>query len=170
MSLTGAPWCEAALRRFVADARVSFALLLHPNGVALAQHGFTTTVDVSAAAALAAGIRASAAQLGRELEGKPFQELCHLGLRRQIYLADVVTAGGTYVLLTVLERGSSMGLVRLFFKECAAALAIAAPPVAPGDGAAVLAPDFERDLHAGLEALFGRARADGSSSFPTSSS
>ena len=68
-------WVEAPLQRFVDDARVQFALLLHPSGQVLGQFGFTRAVDVMAACALGAAIHASAGALGKELDGHPFREL-----------------------------------------------------------------------------------------------
>ena len=66
------PWIDAPLRRFVDDAGVVLALLLHPSGQVMAQHGFSKAVDVMTACALAAAIHASSSELGRQLEGKPF--------------------------------------------------------------------------------------------------
>lgn len=66
-------WVEAPLQRFVDDAHVQFALLLHPSGQVLGQFGFTRAVDVMAACALGAAIHASAGELGRELDGHPFR-------------------------------------------------------------------------------------------------
>ena len=53
-------WIEAPLKQFVSDAGAELALLLHPSGQVLAQHGFARAVDVMSACALAAGIHASA--------------------------------------------------------------------------------------------------------------
>ncbi|HUF27116.1 MAG TPA: hypothetical protein VMM18_09075 [Gemmatimonadaceae bacterium] len=148
-------WVEVPLRRFVDEARVMLALLLHPSGQVVAQHGFTREVDVMSACALAAAINASSGELGRQLEGKPFAGLHHGGQERQLFLADVSTARGSYVFLTVFDRGSSLGLVQLYFDEFRAALAQAAPS-APEKGP-TLAENFEGELNRNLAALFGRA-------------
>jgi hypothetical protein len=66
-------WVEGPLKQFVDDARVLLALLLHPSGQVLGQHGFTRAVDVMSACALAAGIFASGGELGRMLEDRPFR-------------------------------------------------------------------------------------------------
>ena len=71
------PWIEAPLKRFVDDAGVVLALLLHPTGQVQAQHGFTRAVDIMSACALAAAIHVSSAELGRQLDGKPFGGLHH---------------------------------------------------------------------------------------------
>ena len=149
-------WVEEPLRRFVADARVLFALLVHPSGQVLGQHGFTRAVDVMSACALAAAINASAGALGRELEGPPFRELYHAGRERQIFLAETPTPRGPYVLLTAFDRATSLGLVRVYYDEFRAALSTAA---APATALGSPAEDFERQLNRSLAVLFGRGRA-----------
>ena len=148
-------WVEAPLRRFVDDARVLLALVLHPSGQVLAQSGFTRAVDVMSACALAAGIHASAGELGRMLEGKPFARLHHAGRERQIFLAPVSTARATWLVLAVFDQATSLGLVQLYFRELSASLASAAP--APVEQAPVLETNFEGELNRNLAALFGRA-------------
>jgi hypothetical protein len=149
-------WIEGPLKRFVDDAGAELALLLHPSGQVLAQHGFARAVDVMSACALAAGIHATSAELGRQLDGKPFRGLHHVGRTRQIFLAEAVSPRGAYVFLTVFGSESSLGLVRLYFEELIKGLSDAAPPEAPAAGPA-LAEHFERDLNRNLAALFGRA-------------
>jgi predicted regulator of Ras-like GTPase activity (Roadblock/LC7/MglB family) len=148
-------WVERPLRDFVAEARVLLALLLHPSGQVLAQHGFTRAVDVMSACALAAAIHASSGELGKQLEGKPFGALHHAGRERQIFLAPVATKQSRYILLAVFDQQSSLGLVQLYFEEFRTALATAAPAAGPERGPA-LARDFEGELNRNLAALFGR--------------
>ncbi len=149
-------WIEQPLKRFVSDAGAELALLLHPSGQVLAQHGFARAVDVMSACALAAGIHASSGELGKLLDGRPFRGLHHVGRERQIFLAEALWPRGTYICLTVFGSESSLGLVRLYFDELVAALVAAAPketePAAPA-----LAEHFERDLNRNLAVLFGRA-------------
>jgi hypothetical protein len=148
-------WVEEPLKRFVDDARVRLALLLHPSGQVLAQHGFTRAVDVMSACALAAAIHASSGELGRQLEGKPFDGLHHGGKARQIFLAEAQTPRGPYIFLTVFDAESSLGLVQLYFGEFRQRLAAAAPPKEADRK--VLAENFEHDLNRNLASLFGRA-------------
>jgi len=150
------PWVEQPLRQFVADAEVSLALLLYPNGQVLAQHGFTRAMDIMSACALAAAIHVSACELGVQLEGRPFTGLHHAGKDRQIFLAETETPRGPYIFLTVFDGQSSLGLVRLFFDEFRVNLANAAPPPAR-EPHAMLAENFEHELNRNLAALFGRA-------------
>jgi hypothetical protein len=149
-------WIEGPLRQFVSDAGAELALLLHPSGQVLAQHGFARAVDVMSACALAAGIHASAGELGKQLDGKPFRGLHHVGRTRQIFLAEAISPRGAYLFLTVFGPESSLGLVRLYFDELVAGLAAAAPAEIP-QTAPALAEHFERDLNRNLAVLFGRA-------------
>ncbi len=149
-------WIEAPLEEFVRESGVELALLLHPNGQVMAQYGFARSVDVMSACALAAGIHATSAELGRQLEGRPFRGLHHAGSTRQLFLAEAKSVQGTYIFLTVFGPDSSFGLVRLYFEEFTAALAAAAPAELAAPTAA-LAEHFERDLNRNLAVLFGRA-------------
>ena len=148
-------WVEEPLVRFIDDARVRLVLLLESSGRVLAQHGFTRSVDVMSACALAAAIHASAAEIGRQLDGEPFTTLHHHGQARQIFLGELPTARGAHILLTVFDDATSIGLVRLYFTELSKRLAAAAPVLA----AATPTPsfvDFESDLNRNLAKLFGR--------------
>src|SRR3954462_6659006 len=149
-------WIEEPLKRFRVDASAKLALLLHPSGQVLAQHGFARAVDVMSACALAAGIHASSGELGKLLDGRPFRGLHHVGRERQKFLGKVLWPRGTFIFLTVFGSESSLGLVRLYFDELVAALTSAAPKeVAPTTPA--LPEHFERDLNRNLAVLFGRA-------------
>jgi predicted regulator of Ras-like GTPase activity (Roadblock/LC7/MglB family) len=149
------PWVEAPLRKFVEEARTVLALLLHPSGQVIAQFGFARAVDVMSACALAAAIHASAGELGRQLDGRPFRGLHHAGRDRQLYLAEAATPRGSFIFLTVFDQESSLGLVRLYFDEFSKNL-IAAAPSAPRREEPVLEEKFEQELNRNLAALFGR--------------
>ena len=149
-------WIEAPLKQFLDDAEVELALLLHPSGQVLAQHGFARSVDVMSACALAAGIHATSGELGRMVDDRPFRGLHHVGATRQIFVAEARSPRGAYIFLTVFGADSSIGLVRLYFDELVKALALAAPSADPSHGPA-LAEHFERDLNRNLAVLFGRA-------------
>jgi hypothetical protein len=149
-------WLDEPLRRFVDDARVSLALMTHTSGRVLGQSGFSREGDVMTMCALAAAINASASELGKMLDGKPFAGL-HQGNRgRQAYLVSAETRRGTFLLLSIFDDSSSLGLVRLYVEELCARLADAAPVEDHRAGAA-LAEDFEGDLHRNLALMFGRA-------------
>ena len=147
-------WAEAPLRQFVEDARVELALLLHASGQVLGQHGFVKRMDVMTACALAAGINATAAELGRMLDGKPFGALHYGGKTKQTFLASVETRRGGFLLFCVFDERASLGIVQLYFGEFRHRLTEAAPesegPSTP------LNEHFEGELNRNLAALFGR--------------
>jgi hypothetical protein len=149
-------WIEGPLHQFVDDAGVELALLLHPSGQVLAQHGFARSVDVMSACALAAGIHATGGELGRLVDDKPFRGMHHVGATRQMFVAEARSPRGAYIFLTVFGVESSIGLVRLYFDELVKGLAIAAPPEG-AEPPPALAEHFERDLNHNLAFLFGRA-------------
>jgi hypothetical protein len=153
---TTEPWIEAPLARYVEEARARLAGLLHPSGQVMAQAGFTRAIDVMTACALASAVHSTSAELGRQVDGKPFRGLHHAGAERQLYLAPAETARGAYICLTVFDAASSLGLVRMYFDDLCRDLAAAAPPLVPLREPA-LAVDFERDLNANLAAMFGRS-------------
>jgi hypothetical protein len=153
------PWLEEPLLRFIDDSRVRLVLLLETSGRVLAQHGFTRSIDVMSACALAAAIHASASEIGRQLDGNPFTSLHQPGRDRQIFLGELATPRGAHILLTVFDDTSSIGLVRLYFAELCARLALVAPVPVDGAGADPSSPglgDFESDLNRNLAKLFGR--------------
>lgn len=153
---TSVGWAEAPLRRFVGDARVELAVLLHPSGQVLAQVGFQRALDVQTACALSAAIHATSGQLGRLVEGAPFRGLHVGGEARQFYIGALPVRGSEVLLLAVFDMESSLGIVQLYLEELRAGVAAAAPLLeAPTEPA--LAEDFERELDRNLAKLFGRA-------------
>jgi hypothetical protein len=150
------PWIETPIRKFVEESGVVFALLLHPTGQVMAQHGFSRALDIMAACALASAIHASSQELGKLLDGKPFAGLHHGGTTRQVFLAETKTQRGLYIFLTVFDSNSSLGLVRMYFEEFRTNLAQAAPPP-PAAPEPMLAENFEHDLNKNLAIMFGRA-------------
>jgi hypothetical protein len=148
-------WMEEPLVRFIDDSRVRLVLLLETSGRVLAQHGFTRSLDVMSACALAAAIHASAGEIGRQLDGTAFTTLHHPGNSQQIFLGELPTPRGAHILLTVFDDTTSIGLVRLYFKELSARLSAATPaPAVPTVAPSLI--DFESDLNRNLAKLFGR--------------
>lgn len=147
-------WADAPLKRFVDDARLQLAVLMHSSGQVLAQVGFQRSLDVQTACALSAAINASAEHLGGMVEGAPFRGLHYAGKVRQIYLGQAVAAGTSMLVLAVFDAESSLGIVQLYLKELQTALAAVAP--AAESVAPALAEDFERDLNRNLAQLFGK--------------
>jgi hypothetical protein len=152
-----AKWTEEPLRIFVDDARVHVAVLLNTSGQVLAQYGFTRSMDVMSACALAAAIHATASELGRQLEGKAFAGSHFVGKARQFFLAPTHNSQGTQLLCAVFDSDTSIGLVRVYFDELSRALQSVAPEPSDADAKLVTASDFELELNRNLAVLFGRA-------------
>lgn len=148
------PWVEAPLRAFLAESSARVTLLMTASGQVVAQHGFTRSLDVMAAAALGAGILASTFELARIMEAPPLDAVVHQGARLSFYLAAFETPRGRWIGLVVFGPETSLGLVQLFFGRLAEDLALAAPAAEPLRQ--VLAENFEGELNASLRALFGR--------------
>ncbi len=148
-------WLTAPLARFVREAGVRCALVLEPSGRVLAAHGFTRSVDVMSACALAAGIHATATELGRLVQDSPYGALHYRGAASQLFLSPLPTEGRLLVVLAVFDDESSLGVVRVCFGDLAVAARSAGAP--PDARSAPLEADFEKDLGRNLAALFGRA-------------
>lgn len=148
-------WADAALKKFVDEARLHLAVLMHASGQVLAQVGFQRSLDVQTACALSAAINASAEHLGTMVDGTPFRGLHFAGKSRQMYLAQVPLTDTPLLVLGVFDSESSLGIVQLFLKELQADIAAAAP--APTAAAPALATDFEGELNRNLAQLFGRS-------------
>jgi hypothetical protein len=148
-------WTLQPLTNFVREASVRLVLVLTPAGQVLAQSGFSRAVDVMSAAALAAAIVASTAELARQLQQPPFAALSHQGPKHGFFLASFTAERGTLAVLAVYDLDvSSLGLVQLFYEQLAAELKAASPKGSVPKQ--VLAADFERELTDSLNTLFGR--------------
>ena len=148
-------WTLEPLVKFVKEASARLVLVMTSAGQVLAQHGFSRAVDVMSAAALGAAIVASTDEIARQMGQPPFAALNHQGERHGIFLAAVATGRGRLVALVVYDlEVSSLGLVQLFFEQLAGDLQAASPKDSVPKQ--VLAADFERELSASLNTLFGR--------------
>jgi hypothetical protein len=148
------PWVEQPLRQFLDESAARVTLLMTASGQVVAQHGFTRSLDVMAAAALGAGIMASTDALAALTGSERYQSMVHQGPNQALYLSGFDTPRGRWIGLVVFGSETSVGLVQLFFGQLVAALAAAAPAQAPKSE--VLAENFERELNTSLRALFGR--------------
>jgi hypothetical protein len=147
------PWVAAPLRRLKDDARLISGVLLYPSGRVVGQFGFTNSADVMSICALTSAINASARELGRQLDGKPFYEMHHAGTGKQVFMARCAAAGQEFLFVGVFDRESSLGVVEIYFTEFQTALAKLRPVAdAPAIGPSG---DFEGELNRSLDALFG---------------
>jgi predicted regulator of Ras-like GTPase activity (Roadblock/LC7/MglB family) len=151
---TAIGWADVPLKRFVDDARLNHAVLMHSSGQVLAQIGFKRSLDVQTACALSAAINASAEHLGSMLDGTPFRAVHYAGKSRQLFLGQIKAPGVTLLVLAVFDSESSLGIVQLYAKELQVNIAAVAP--AATDNAPALAENFEHDLNRNLSQLFGR--------------
>ena len=150
------PWVTDPLVELVRESAARVALVMTASGQVIAQHGFTRSLDVMAAAALGAGILATTGQLAGLLgDGRDFGAVVHQGPAQGVWLAGFDTPRGRWIALVVFGRESTVGLVRMFFERFAARVAAATPDTAPSRE--VLAEGFERELDDSLRALFGSA-------------
>ena len=148
------PWVEPPLTEFLNESGAQIVLLMTSSGQVIAQHGFTRSLDVMAAAALGAGIVASTRELARTMGVATLGQLAHQGQRRSLMLTSFVMPRGTWIALVVFGPETSLGIVQLFVGRLAADLAGGAPP--EPRRAEVLAERFEDELNASLRTLFGR--------------
>ncbi len=148
------PWLAAPLDELVRESGARVTLIMTSAGQVIAQHGFTRSLDVMAAAALGAGILATTGELAHLIGDRAdFGAVVHQGAQQGVWLAGFDTPRGRWVGLLVFGRESNAGLVRLFFNRFAAQVQQMAPP--PARAREVLAEGFERELDASLRALFG---------------
>ncbi len=148
------PWVEPPLALFLAESAARVTLLMTASGQVVAQHGFTRSLDVMAAAALGAGIVASTTELSRLMGTASMATVAHQGATVGILLNAFETPRGRWIGLVVYGPETSQGLVQLFFGRLVTDLAQAAPAAPPARP--VLAENFEAELNASLRSLFGR--------------
>jgi hypothetical protein len=146
-------WVAAPLTRLKDDARLISGVLLYPSGRAVGQFGFSNAADVMSICALTSAINASARELGRQLDGKPFYEMHHAGAERRVFMARASAGAQEFLFVGVFDRESSFGVVEIYFAEFQKAL----ERLHPGKQAAGIGPsgDFEGELNRSLDALFG---------------
>lgn len=135
------------------DARLISGVMLYPTGRAVGQFGFSNAADVMSICALTSAINASARELGRQLDGKPFYETHHAGADRQVFMARCLAGGQEFLFVGVFDRESSLGMVEIYFAEFQKALEKLRPE-APTRGKGPSG-DFEGELNRSLDALFG---------------
>ena len=148
------PWVTEPLRELVRESSARVTLIMTSSGQVIAQHGFTRSLDVMAAAALGAGILATTGQLA-ELVGADgeYRSVVHQGAGQGVWLAGFDTPRGRWIGLVVFGQESSIGLVRMFFERFARRVAAATPELS--ESREILAEGFERELDDSLVALFG---------------
>ncbi len=145
-------WLAAPLDELVRETGARFALVTGSFGQVIGQHGFTRSLDVMAAASLAAGIVATTREVG-SMVGSPggFGAIAHQGIGHGVWLEPIRSPHGDWILLVAFGEESTVGLVRLFSERFVRAISAVGPR---GDSRELLAEGFERELDASLRALF----------------
>jgi predicted regulator of Ras-like GTPase activity (Roadblock/LC7/MglB family) len=141
------------VERFSREAALRLVLLINESGQVLAQRGFARALDVMGVAALGAGIHASSQALAILLGEGGFRHLHQGGASTQVFIGPFRTPAEDLIAIAVFGEDSSLGLVQVFFADFAREVA-----ALPGWAEARPTEDarqFEHDLEAGLETLFG---------------
>lgn len=137
------------LHRFARESRVRFAMLMEPNGRILLQQGFTDELDLASFASLGAGVQSVSRALARMLGEPHFAQLVQGEGERQLLIGTMPAGGSELILVAVLGRDATVGLVRVRFHEAARAIAELGWAPARG-GARKSAAGFEAELTDGL--------------------
>ncbi|MGH7658897.1 MAG: hypothetical protein ACREL6_11745, partial [Gemmatimonadales bacterium] len=111
------PWVADPLDEFLRESSARLALIMTTTGQVVAQHGFTRALDVMSAAALGAGIVASAQELARIMSWPPFAQVAHQGTDSGHFLAHFEMPRGGWIALVVYGNETSLGLVQIFFED-----------------------------------------------------
>ena len=148
------PWAERPLVEFLQESSARLVLLMTSAGQVIAQHGFTRSLDVMAAAALGAAIVSSTGELARVMGTKSLGHVVHQGTSQGMLLSPLTFRGSHWIVLAVYGRETTLGLVQVFLQRMADQLREAAPGARAE--AKVLAEQFEDELNRSLRRLFGR--------------
>src|SRR5439155_24385148 len=110
-------WVAGPLTRLMEDARLISGVLLYPTGRAVGQFGFSNAADVMSICALTSANNASARELGRQLDGKPFYEMHHADADRQVFMAGAAAGGQELLFVGGFDHESSLGVFEVDFTE-----------------------------------------------------
>ncbi|MGH7356291.1 MAG: roadblock/LC7 domain-containing protein [Candidatus Rokuibacteriota bacterium] len=111
---------DTLLVAFLADAGATAALLLDRGGQPLATTGPVPGPDAASVGALAAGAFASTGALARLLGEPEFTSLFHEGAHERLHVSAV---DEDTLLLALFDVRTTAGMVRLFARETARAIA-----------------------------------------------
>lgn len=127
------------------------AILVDVDGKCLAKKGFTQNIDTDALAALIAGSFASTRAMAKLVGEGDFSVLFHQGEKEHIH--NVLVDDDT-ILTVVFDDRTTIGMVRLYSKECAKVLketlTLARKKRMPSDRKV----EIERDVEDRLDDLF----------------
>lgn len=107
------------LERFTREARVRLTILIDASGRILAQQGFSPELDLAGIASLGAGIHAASGRVAEMLGQPRFDQLFQATGTTQIFLAPIRTPIAELILLTVFDSATTIGMVRVLFRDFA---------------------------------------------------
>ncbi len=140
-----------ALLQMLKQSEAKCAILVDVDGKCLAKKGFTQNVDTDALAALIAGSFSSTRAMAKLVGEADFSVLFHQGEKEHIH--NVLVDDDT-ILTVVFDDRTTIGMVRLYSKECAKSLnetlAVARKKRIPSDRKV----EIERDVEDRLDDLF----------------
>lgn len=136
------------LERFTREARVRLTILIDSSGRILAQQGFSPDIDLAGVASLAAGIHAASGRVAEMLGQPQFEQLFQTAGSTQIFLAPIRTPIAELILVSVFDSDTTIGMVRVLFREFAEA--VAGIDEWPGREASAGPEALEHELASGL--------------------
>jgi len=110
---------NSVLRAFMQESGSSETLLIDRGGQLLATGGLTGSFDTVSISALAAGAFSSTGALAQLLGETEFTVLFHQGNKESMHVS---TVDDQAILLAIFGERTTVGMVRLFAKEAAAAI------------------------------------------------
>ena len=123
LALSSTYWERAAsvlepfLARLIRDSRARYLMLIDRSGRIVAQGGTAGDLDLAGVASLTAGIHSAASALATMTGQRSFSQLHHGSSDQQLFVGSLTTPPGELLLISLFGPESSIGLVRLLFKE-----------------------------------------------------
>ncbi|MGH7477823.1 MAG: roadblock/LC7 domain-containing protein [Longimicrobiales bacterium] len=142
------------IREYVRESRVRIALLISSSGQVVAQHGFGRSYELINIAALAAAANSAAQALAQMSEAGRWRYMHQAGGAKQLFLAPMHVVNGELILVAIFDEQSSVGLAEYFFQRLSEQLR--GLPVFASTRPTSDPIEFERDLEAGVERVFGK--------------
>jgi predicted regulator of Ras-like GTPase activity (Roadblock/LC7/MglB family) len=110
---------HSAMSDLLKKSEALCSLLVNQDGTCLARRGSTTDLDCDALAALTAGSFASTRAMAKLVGESEFSVLFHQGDKEHIH--NILVDDDT-ILTVIFDERTTIGMVRLYSKECAAAI------------------------------------------------
>ncbi len=143
------------LETFVRESRVRFVLALDTSGRVVSRCGTTGEADIAALASLAAGVNAASAEIARMTGASGFSQLYQGQGEYQVFMGKIPAPAGEILMLCVFGGDSTIGLVRMLFRDFLVPLERADWPAV---SRAHHIENLEAELAAGLARLETRTR------------